>query len=248
MHRAHNAQQALQIIPLLREEGFENFSIDLIYGTPTLSDENWKKNLQLIATHSVPHFSAYSLTLEPGTALEKLVKTGRKTAPEEERSATHFMMLMDFARDHGYLHYEISNLALPGHEAVHNSNYWKGASYLGLGPAAHSFNGQTRTMNIRNLKVYQESILDMGQLPLEVETLSTRDLFNEQIMTGLRRSVGLDLEAFRQQFGVNAVSALLGSAQKWMDKGLLTKEHNRLFLSREGKFLADGIAADLFWV
>lgn len=247
MHRAHTAQQADKAIKLSQDMGFINLSIDLIYGTPTLSNDNWAKNLEKVRLLAVPHFSAYSLTVEPNTPLHKQIKNKAKSAISEITAAQQMQYLIAFAENNKYLHYEISNFCTENNFAIHNSNYWKGAPYLGIGPSAHSFNGNIRQSNICNNNKYIASIVK-NIIPAEVEHLSTANLFNEFVMIGLRTIWGCDLNNLEQKFGTTMVQNLKQMAANYIENQSLILENNILYISPKGKLIADAIISDLFWV
>ena len=181
MNRAHNAEQSLTCIDMIRTAGFTNFSIDLIYGSPLLSDEDWVKNIDIVLKKDVPHISAYALTVEPKTALDKMIATKRSEPVDAEKQARQFLLLMDKLEAAGYEHYEISNYALPGMRSKHNSSYWSGENYYGFGPSAHSFDGKNRRWNIANNSIYIKS-LQNNSIPFEEETLTMVQQLNEYIM------------------------------------------------------------------
>ncbi len=245
MNRAHNAQQAIHCIELAQKEGFNNISIDLIYGGPSLSDENWEKNLSTCFDLGIPHLSAYALTVEPKTALAKQIKAKTLMNIDLEKQATHFNILVNLTAKAGLDHYEISNFAVPGNKSKHNTSYWSGKHYLGLGPAAHSFNGTSRQWNISNNNLYLASI-QQNTIPFEIEQLTAIQQLNEYIMTALRTSEGIDLEKIKDIGGEIALKKLITDAEKYLRSLSIEQNENHLTLTREGKFFADGIAADLF--
>jgi oxygen-independent coproporphyrinogen-3 oxidase len=245
MNRAHNAQQAIHCIKLAQKEGFNNISIDLIYGGPSLSDENWEKNLSTCFDLGIPHLSAYALTVEPKTALAKQIKAKTLMNIDLEKQATHFNILVNLTAKAGLDHYEISNFAVPGNKSKHNTSYWSGKHYLGLGPAAHSFNGTSRQWNIANNNLYLASI-QQNTIPFEIEQLTAIQQLNEYIMTALRTSEGIDLEKIKDIGGEIALKKLITDAEKYLRSLSIEQNKNHLTLTREGKFFADGIAADLF--
>lgn len=247
MNRAHNTQQADYAIKAAQDAGFANLTIDLIYGTPGLSDADWKYNLSQVAALQIPHFSAYALTVEEGTVLHNNILK-KKTAPlDNEQAAGQFELLMVQAGIMGYDHYEISNLALPGHHAVHNTNYWRGLPYLGIGPSAHSFDGNKRRWNIANNALYTQSILSQNYIPNEEELLTPVQHLNEYIMTSLRTMWGCDLDKIARQWGGEYVSALEQNALPFFEKGQVNLQDRKLILSNTGKLFADGIAGELFF-
>jgi oxygen-independent coproporphyrinogen III oxidase len=245
MNRAHSAQQAKDSIKLSQDMGFSNLTIDLIYGTPTLTDKNWNTNMETAIDLGVPHLSCYALTVEEGTALEVMIKKNKVAATDTEVQARQFTQLMNRLQAEGYEHYEISNFALPGKRSRHNSSYWSGKKYLGLGPSAHSFNGVSRQWNVAGNALYVHA-LKRNELPFEKEELTDRQRFNEYIMTSLRTMEGLDLGFVIKHFGEEKVSLLQSESRKYMDTGKLLLSENHLQLTNEGKLFADGIAADLF--
>ncbi len=247
MNRAHNALQARDCITLARDAGFENYSIDLIYGGPGLTDEKWKENVQLALELKIPHLSCYALTVEPGTALQKMIQLHKKAAVEPEKQARHFLQLMDWLQQAGYEHYEISNFALPGYQSRHNAAYWGGKKYLGLGPSAHSFNGSHRQWNIANNALYIAA-LNRHEIPFEEEKLTTTQRLNEYIMTSLRTLEGLDLGYIKELFGNSIALQIVKNSEKYIASEKLWRSESILQLTREGKLFADGIAADLFFL
>ena len=247
MNRAHNARQAKDCIVLAREAGFENFSIDLIYGVPGLTDEKWKDNVARALELKIPHLSCYALTVEPGTALQKMIALHKKAPADPEKQARHFLLLMDWLQQAGYSHYEISNFALPGYRSRHNSSYWAGKKYLGLGPSAHSFTGSHRQWNIANNALYIAA-LQRHEIPFEEEALTATQRLNEYIMTSLRTQEGLDLGYIKDFFGEAPGRQLQQNSSKYIAAEKLRLQDSRLQLTREGKLFADGIAADLFFL
>ena len=244
MNRAHTAQQAINNLKLARQY-FDNITIDLIYGTPTLPDEKWQHNVQQAISLGISHLSCYALTVEPGTALAHMIDKHKIRDVSTEDQARQFLLLMDWAQEAGYEHYEISNFALPGMRSRHNSSYWQGVPYLGLGPSAHSFNGISRQWNISNNALYIQS-LQNDTVPFEKEELTDIQRLNEYIMTSLRTVEGLDLQYVTNRFGEHAANQLLDASRQFIDAERLTSHHNKLQLTKEGKLFADGIAAALF--
>ena len=246
MNRAHNAVQARHCIVLAQEAGFGNLSIDLIYGTPVLTDEQWQENVSTAIAFNIPHLSCYALTVEPGTALQKMIIQHKKEDTDTEKQARHFLLLMDWLQQADYEHYEISNFARPGSRSRHNSSYWAGKKYLGLGPSAHSFNGSSRQWNIANNGLYIQSV-EKNILPFEEEILTDTQRLNEYIMTSLRTQEGLDLNYTALTFGENARQQLQTNSGKFIATEKLQLNREALQLTKEGKLFADGIAADLFF-
>lgn len=245
MNRAHNAEQSLQAITELQAAGFENISIDLIYGMPEQADVAWLKEIQMAIDLQVTHLSCYALTVEPRTALWHMIETGKAVTVDPDQQARMFLLLMDSLEKAGYEHYEISNFAKPGKRSRHNSAYWKGKAYLGIGPAAHSFNGSRRMWNIQNNTSYTSQI-EAGVLPLTEENLTAIEQWNEYIMTSIRTMEGISLKRIAEQFGVEQSEQLLLHAATWLKRNLLQQTDEHLCLTREGKLLADQIASDLF--
>jgi putative oxygen-independent coproporphyrinogen III oxidase len=239
MNRAHSADQAVNCIKAAQDAGITNLTIDLIYGAPTLPDDHWRHNVQTAIDLHIPHLSCYALTVEPGTALNAFIKKNQVRDINTDDQARQFLLLMDWMQQAGYEHYEISNFALPGMRSKHNSAYWQGATYLGLGPSAHSFNGRERQWNISNNALYIKSVNE-GLVPFEKEVLTDTQRLNEYIMTSLRTVEGLDLDYVQRAFNTTV------HANKFIKEGKLKEEGSRLVLTREGKLFADGIAADLF--
>ncbi len=247
MNRAHNAHQASHCISLAQAAGFSNLSIDLIYGTPGLTDEQWHKNVTTALEMGIPHLSCYALTVEPGTALQKMISLHKKQEVNANKQARHFLQLMDWLQQAGYEHYEISNFARPGHRSRHNAAYWGGQKYLGLGPSAHSYNGMNRQWNIANNLQYIEA-LNRNEIPFEEEKLTPVQRLNEYIMTSLRTLEGLQLQHTETHFGKAARLRLQTDSNKFITSEKLLLQDDRLLLTREGKLFADGIAADLFFL
>lgn len=245
MNRAHRAGQASDAIGLAKEEGFDNLSIDLIYGGPTLPDDHWQRNVAEATRWQIPHLSCYALTVEPRTALDKLIRQHKRAEVSPDDQARQFLLLMEWLTRAGYEHYEISNFALPGHRSRHNSAYWQGKPYLGLGPSAHSFDGRSREWNLANNALYIAAAA-AGELPVaEKETLTIVQRFNEYIMISLRTIEGVDLATVNRRFGPEAADTLLKRAKRYVHQGMMLQSE-KLILTDEGKLLADGIAADLF--
>jgi len=245
MNRAHNAAQAVESIRLAKEEGFDKFSIDLIYGGPTLPDDHWQHNVAEAIRHQVPHLSCYALTVEPRTALYSMIRGHKRADVNPDHQARQLLLLMDWMDQAGYEHYEISNFALPGHRSRHNSAYWQGVPYLGLGPSAHSYDGRSREWNISNNAQYIAALAG-GTLPVaEKELLTPVQQLNEYIMISLRTMEGVDLATVNRRFGSGAADELERRAQRHIQSGMMIRTE-RLVLTKEGKLLADGIAADLF--
>jgi oxygen-independent coproporphyrinogen-3 oxidase len=245
MNRAHNARQALQSIVLAQRAGFDNITIDLIYGTPTLTNEQWQRNVQQAIDLNIPHLSCYALTVEPNTALHKMIENKKMPNVEEEKQSEHFELLLRWLKDAGYEHYEISNFAKPGCESRHNSSYWQGKPYLGLGPSAHSFNETSRQWNIANNALYMQSI-SLGKVRFESEQLTPVQQLNEYIMTSLRTQQGISLNHIATQWSEVDSKAIVKDAKQYIMQGKVVYVNDHLQLTGSGKLLADGIAAGLF--
>ena len=246
MNRAHNAQEAETSIALAQVY-FENISIDLIYGIPGLTNERWISNIEKALAFGVPHISSYALTVEPKTALKTFIDKGLIPPLDDELAEAHFHILVQKLSAAGFVNYEISNFGKPGYFSRNNTAYWQGKKYLGVGPSAHSYNGIRRGWNINNNAKYIKAIAQ-NLLPMETEVLSKTDRYNEYVMTGLRTIWGVSLERIKTEFGQKFYTYLTQQAQKKMEDGLLYIENDRLLVSKKGKFLSDGIAADLFLV
>lgn len=245
MNRAHTALQAFECIALARDAGFTNITIDLIYGTPTLTDASWERNVAVAVALDIPHISCYALTVEPKTPLHKMIREGKCCNVDTEKQARHFELLMQWMNDEGYEHYEISNFAMPGFRSKHNSSYWNNEPYLGLGPSAHSFNGCSRQWNIANNAQYIQSLAD-NTVPFEVEELTPQQQLNEYIMTSLRTMEGLSLQKVKATYGKDRFEYLLKHAQPHLMRNHVEVENDFLKTTLEGKLFADAIAADLF--
>jgi oxygen-independent coproporphyrinogen-3 oxidase len=248
MNRAHTAQQSDYALKAAQDSGFTNLSIDLIYGTPGLSDKAWLENINKMAALRVPHFSAYALTVEEGTALFHAIAKKGAAPVDAAQSAAQAELLMHEAVRLGYDQYEISNFAKPGCYAVHNTSYWQGIPYLGLGPSAHSFNGgDVRQWNIANNALYVKSILTEDKVPFEREKLSPVQRLNERIMTSLRTMWGCDLNKLESEWGNDARQSVQRNAQRFLEDGSMLQQGDKLVLTNKGKLFADGIAAELFF-
>src|SRR5690606_5552478 len=243
---AHNASEALECI-VEAKKYFENISIDLIYGIPGMSNERWKKNLEIALKLDVPHLSCYALTVEPKTALKKFIEKGIVPPVDEEAAKQHYEILLSETEKAGLENYEFSNFGKAGFHSRNNTAYWEGKPYLGIGPSAHSYDGKSRSWNVANNTKYIQSI-EVGILPSEMEILSKEDKYNEYIMTGLRTKKGVSLEKIQSEFGKDFSEYLLKQAESALKNELLILENQTLKISKKGKFLSDGIASDLFLV
>lgn len=244
MNRAHNSDEAKKSLSFATQY-FDNISLDLIYGIPGLSNADWKQNIETALSFEINHISSYALTVEPKTALDNFIKKGIIDNVNDEQAQEQFYILMEELDKNNFIHYELSNFGKEGFFSKNNSAYWQGKSYLGIGPSAHSFDGQQRSWNIRNNSKYINSI-KRNILPIERETLSMTDRYNEYIMTGLRTIWGVSLEKVAQDFGELYVKYLLQQSEKHQKEQLLYIEDEKLKTTTKGKFLSDGIAADLF--
>lgn len=244
MNRAHNAQEALACLQLATTL-FDNITLDLIYGIPGLTHEKWLANIQTALDLGVPHISSYALTVEPKTALHSFVQKGIIPNPDDGQAQEQFLLLMDQLEAAGFVHYELSNFGKEGYFSKNNSAYWLGKPYLGIGPAAHSFNGTQRGWNISNNTKYIQA-LEVHELPIELETLSLTDRYNEYVMTGLRTIWGVDLHRLETEFGPRFKTYFLQQAEAHLEDHLLFIDGDIVRTTRKGKFLSDGIASDLF--
>lgn len=245
LNRTHTPEHSMKVVRLAQDAGFTNLSIDLIFGIPTLTAEGWDANLDRAFNLGVPHISAYALTVEPRTALEVMIRQGKTIEPKDEASANQFRMLMQRMETNGYLQYEISNFCLPEFESRHNSSYWSGEPYLGLGPSAHSYNGTERRWNVNNLSEWITKTR-AGVPCFESETLTPAQRHNEYVMTSLRTLKGCDLQLLSQVAGEEATADFAKRALRYLDSGDLACENGIYRLSNQGKLFADGISADLF--
>ena len=246
MNRAHTASEAQSAIKRVQDAGFENITTDLIYGFPLLTNEKLEFNIQKLTEYQVPHISSYSITVEPNTALAKLISKEKQANMDEGQSANQFLMLIDQLSESGFDHYEISNFSKPGMHSRHNSNYWDGVSYLGIGPSAHSFNGESRQWNISNNSKYIDSI-ELKKVPAETEFLSTENKINEYIMTSLRTSKGMNLQLIALKFGSDYSNEIHNGLETFIEKEWVTINEQMVALTREGKLFADHIASELFF-
>jgi len=245
MNRAHHAREAEDCIRRSQDAGFENLTLDLIYGYPLLTDQKWLNNIAKAIELEVPHISAYALTVEPRTALAHAIKNKKQIPVSDNQSAAQFVILMEKLVEAGFDHYEISNFAKPNHYAVHNTNYWKGINYIGIGPSAHGFDGQNRYMNPANNASFIESLAH-NKLPEIVETLSIHDRFNEYVMTSLRTMWGTDLKKINADFGKDFLEETTYNLKNFEDKDWLIIDGDNIRLSKNGKLFADHIASELF--
>ena len=245
MNRAHNAAEADSSVKRVQDAGFENITLDLIYGYPLLSDQKWKSNIKKVIDLNIPHVSAYAMTVEPKTALASFIAKGKQEAINETQSASQYLELIDSLSEAGFEHYETSNFAKPGRYSKHNTNYWKGVSYLGIGPSAQSFNGETRQWNVANNAKYIDGILK-GNIPAEQEILTTANRVNEYIMTSLRTKWGMHLNEIESRFGSDYKVQVEGGLQPFIEKNQIILENNIATLTSRGKLFADRISSELF--
>jgi len=241
MNRAHTKKQALQSI-VLSKKYFSNITADLIYGTPLTTNEKWKQNLDKAIALEIPHLSCYALTVEPKTPLDKMIRHFENAPVDPGLQSEQFLLTMEILTKAGYEHYEISNFAKPGYRSRHNSSYWSGEKYIGLGPSAHSYNGKSRQWNVSNNNIYIKA-LNENSLSFEAENLTTVQKFNEYIMTSLRMVEGLSLD----KFTVADQKKIQQQARKYVEWGMMEQQQQYLRLTNKGKLMADGIAADLFF-
>ena len=246
MNRAHNSAEAKKCLEEATQY-FDNISLDLIYGIPGMSNEKWKQNIETALSFGIPHISSYALTVEPKTALNKLIQTAKIAAPKDEVAQEHFAVLVETLEANDFIHYELSNFGKANYFSKNNSAYWLGKKYLGIGPSAHSYDGISRSWNVSNNALYLKSIQE-NKLPNEIEILSITDRYNEYIMTGLRTIWGVSLDRIEQEFGTVYLEYLNKQSQKFLDDDLVFIENNILKPTAKGKFLTDGIASDLFYL
>ena len=244
MNRAHNSAEAKKCLEEATQY-FDNISIDLIYGIPGMSNEKWMQNIEMALTFNIPHISSYALTVEPKTALYSFIQKEIIPQPDEEVAQEHFQILVEKLNENNFIHYELSNFGKENYFSKNNSSYWLGKKYIGIGPSAHSYDGQKRGWNVSNNSVYIKSISE-GILPLETEILSKTDLYNEYIMTGLRTMWGVSLQRIEKEFGPTYLHYLNKQAARYIEDHLLFMDDEILRTTLKGKFLSDGIASDLF--
>lgn len=244
MNRAHNSAEAKKCLEFATQH-FDNISIDLIYGMPNMSNEKWLQNIETALSFNIPHISSYALTVEPKTALDKMINVGTVPKLDDDLAQQHFHILIDKLQEKGFVHYELSNFGKPDYFSKNNTAYWLGKKYIGIGPSAHSYNGVSRSWNIANNSLYLKEIAE-NKLPSETENLSKTDQYNEYIMTGLRTVWGVSLERIETDFGTKYLEYLLKQSEKYISDNLLEIENHILKTTKKGKFLSDGIASDLF--
>ena len=243
LNRRHNAAGAEKALINILNTGFNNVTIDLIYGIPGMSDENWIKTLEKSLSFDIKHISAYHLTIEPGTILGKMKKQGHISEPDEEESLNQFNSLIELTESAGFIHYEISNFGKEGYFSIHNSNYWKQVNYIGLGPSAHSFNNYSRQWNVSDVRKYINAV-NSNKTFFEKEELDTRKKFNEYMMTSLRTMWGIDLEYVEKVFDKEGYDYIMNMAGKLKEYGLMKQENKNLILTNQGKMISDNIISE----
>ena len=246
MNRAHNSAEAKKCLEEATKY-FDNISLDLIYGIPGMSNEKWKQNIETALSFGIPHISSYALTVEPKTALNKLIQTGKIAKPNDEVAQEHFAILVEMLEVNDFIHYELSNFGKESYFSKNNSAYWLGKKYIGIGPSAHSYDGISRSWNVSNNSIYLKSIQE-NKLPNEIEILSITDRYNEYVMTGLRTIWGVSLERIETEFGSEYLDYLNKQLQKFLADDLVFIEKGIFKPTKKGKFLTDGIASDLFFL
>jgi len=246
MNRAHNEKEALESIQLAKKH-FDNISIDLIYGIPGMTEERWRENLRIALDLDLPHFSCYALTVEPNTALKKFIEKGIIKPVDDEAAKAHFEILIETLLNAGFVHYEFSNFGKPGYFSRNNTAYWFGKPYLGIGPSAHSFDGNSRKWNISNNSLYIKA-LQKDKLSMQEEKLSEVDKYNEYVMTRLRTMWGVSPEEVKEKFGLKHKKYLMEQADPYLEKDLIILKNKNLHITVKGKFLGDGISSDLFFI
>ena len=247
MNRSHNSFQALRCIQIAKELGFDNITIDLIYGLPNQSNNNWEENLAQMLDLDIQHFSAYSLTVEPKTKLKYLIDKKLVTPIDDEITVKHFNTLLAIAKENNFVHYEISNFGKEGFFSKHNTAYWESKHYLGIGPSAHSFNGISRQWNVASNRQYIEKV-NKDDSYFELEKLSNTQQYNEYIFMALRTIWGVKLDYINNQFGQEALNYFKKQVLKWESKGKINQVGETYTLTKDGKLFADTIASDLFIV
>src|SRR6187431_470874 len=246
MNRAHNSAEAKKCLEEATQY-FDNISLDLIYGIPGMSNKKWKHNIETALSFGISHISSYALTVEPKTALNKLIQTGKIARPNDESAQEHFAILIETLEANDFIHYELSNFGKANYFSKNNSAYWLGKKYIGIGPSAHSYDGVSRSWNVSNNSLYLKSIQE-DKLPNEIEILSVTDRYNEYIMTGLRTIWGVSLNRIETEFGGEYLEYLRKQSQKYLIDDLLFIDNSILKPTPKGKFLTDGIASDLFYL
>lgn len=244
MNRAHNVDEAKKCLEIATKY-FDNITIDLIYGMPNMSNEKWLQNIEWALAYNIPHISSYALTVEPKTALHQFIKQGVIPQLDDELAQEHFNLLVEKLEENGFIHYELSNFGKENYFSKNNSSYWLGKKYMGIGPSAHSYDGKKRGWNVSNNSLYLKSLAE-NKVPIETETLTKTDRYNEYIMTGLRTIWGVSLDRIETEFGPKYLEYLNQQSAKYIEDHLLFVDENILRTTKSGKFLGDGIASDLF--
>ena len=247
LDRTHDTAQAENALKYLQDSGFDNLTIDLIYGIPTSTNKMWEQNLEKFFSFRIPHLSAYSLTVERKTILHHQIKKQKLSQPDENKSIEQYKILLDRSKNYNFIHYEISNFAKKGYFSKHNTNYWLGKNYLGFGPSAHSFNGISRQWNISNITKYIE-LINNNNIIFEKEILTKDQQYNEYVLTALRTIWGCDTRHIKNNFGEKYLEFFIKSSEKYLAKKMMIKNENSFVLSEDGKLFADGIAAEMFFV
>ena len=244
MNRRHNASQAIKAVENAQQAGFDNISVDLIYGLPIMTLKELRENLTRILSLRVQHISAYHLTIEENSILGKRTKKGEFTPVSDDISQCHYDMVHSILSESGFCHYEISNFALPGYKSVHNSNYWNGTEYLGIGPSAHSFNGSQRQWNVKSNSIYLRNIRNGSYF--ETEVLSENDHYNEYVMTSLRTDSGIDTDILSKRFGARKLQYFVAQAEKFVAQGNIVQRKSVYYIPAERYLISDSIISDLF--
>lgn len=247
LSRRHTAQEAIDAVKRCQQHGFKNISIDLIYGLPDQTIAVWQRNLEQALALDIQHISSYHLIYEERTRMHRLLQAGRITPVQEETSTRMFAMLIDRLTTAGFIHYEISAFGKEGLFSRHNSSYWKDVPYIGLGPSAHSYDGESRSWNVRSIVRYNKGA-ESGHFEREMELLSMEERYNEFILTGLRTMWGINLQELEKRFGKEFLDHCMRNVEPYLKRELVRQENDRLILTREGIFISDGIMSDLMWV
>jgi oxygen-independent coproporphyrinogen-3 oxidase len=248
LNRQHNSELAYQSIKQAKTEGFDNINIDLIYGIPGAEEKEWQQNLEIFRSLNLPHLSAYHLTIEPKTVFAHHLKKGKIEAIDEEKSVMQFGILMKFANENGYDHYEISNFAKPGFQSRHNLGYWSNLPYMGIGPSAHSFHQHQRRWNVANNTKYCQLVLNNSDEYFEQEKINIKTAYNEYLMTSLRTSKGINSADLKKYFGEEFLSDFRSASQKFLKRGSIIKMEENYSLTDEGKLIADYIISEFMKV
>lgn len=247
LSRRHTAQEAIDAVKRCQQHGFKNISIDLIYGLPDQTIAIWQRNLEQALALDIQHISSYHLIYEERTRMHRLLQAGRITPVKEETSTRMFAMLIDRLTAAGFIHYEISAFGKEGLFSRHNSSYWKDVAYIGLGPSAHSYDGESRSWNVRSILRYNKGA-ENGHFEREMELLSREERYNEFILTGLRTMWGINLQELEKRFGKVFLDHCMRNVEPYLKRELVRQESDSLILTREGIFISDGIMSDLMWV